>query len=56
MTPSLDLELKTGSQASGAAKTKVEPRTRGRWGGVEGRARGRREGKPSAFLCVRTGV
>lgn len=55
LTPSLDLELKTGSQVE-VKKKMVELWTRGRWGRVEGRARGRREGQQSAFLFVRTGV
>lgn len=60
MTPSLDLELKTGSQAElpKKKKKKVEPWTReggAEWRGEQEKGE-RREGQQSAFLFVRTGV
>lgn len=57
MTPSLDLELKTRSQAELPKKKKKK---RMREGGAEWRGEQekgeRREGQQSAFLFVRTGV
>lgn len=56
MTPSLDLKLKTRSQAELPKKKKKRMREGGaEWRGEQEKGE-RREGQQSAFLFVRTGV